>query len=221
MFIDVVSDTVCPWCYIGKRRFDAARAACPDVDIDVRWRPFQLDPTIPRGGLDRRAYMERKFGKDRAREVGQVIKDAAQDAGITLAFNKITRSPNAFDSHRLIRWAASAGVQNALVECLFRRYFEDGEDIGERQVLVDAAQEVGMDHELVAYLLLHDKDTDLVANEARQAREMGISAVPTFLFEGKFAVVGAQETKGYLRAIDKVQAKLDAPAASQPVGDGA
>jgi len=215
MFIDVVSDTVCPWCYIGKRRFDAARAARPDVDIEVRWRPFQLDPTIPREGMDRRAYMDRKFGKERAREVSQVIKDAAQDAGIALAFDKITRSPNTFDSHRLIRWGASAGVQDALVECLFRRYFEDGEDIGDRKVLVDAAQEVGMDHELVAYLLLHDKDAELVANEAQQAREMGISGVPTFLFEGKFAVVGAQETKGYVRAIDKVRAKLSEQAGAQ------
>ncbi|MEQ8745371.1 DsbA family oxidoreductase [Pyruvatibacter sp.] len=208
MFIDVVSDTVCPWCYIGKRRFDMARAERPDLEIDLRWRPYQLDPTIPAEGVDRREYMEAKFGKNRSKEVGDVIREAASDAGITLAFDKIERSPNTFDSHRLIRWGASAGCQNEIVEILFRRYFEDGEDIGDRKVLVAAAQEAGMDHELVAYLLLHNKDAELVANEANQAREMGISGVPTFLFEGKFAVVGAQETKGYLRAIDKVQAKL-------------
>lgn len=214
MFIDVVSDTVCPWCYIGKRRFDMARAERPDLEIDLRWRPYQLDPTIPAEGVDRREYMEAKFGKNRSKEVGDVIREAASDAGITLAFDKIERSPNTFDSHRLIRWGASAGCQNEIVEILFRRYFEDGEDIGDRKVLVAAAQEAGMDHELVAYLLLHNKDAELVANEANQAREMGISGVPTFLFEGKFAVVGAQETKGYLRAIDKVQAKLSEQAAA-------
>jgi len=215
MFIDVVSDTVCPWCYIGKRRFDMAKAQRPDLEIDVRWRPYQLDPTIPPEGLDRREYMEAKFGKNRSKEVGNVIREAAEDAGITLAFDKIERSPNTFDSHRLIRWGASAGTQNEIVEILFRRYFEDGEDLGDRKVLVDAAREAGMDHELVAYLLLHNKDAELVANEAKQAREMGISGVPTFLFEGKFAVVGAQETEGYLRAIDKVQAKLSEQAAAQ------
>lgn len=213
MFIDVVSDTVCPWCYIGKRRFDMAKAERPDIDIDLRWRPYQLDPTIPAEGVDRREYMEAKFGKNRSKEVGNVIREAADEAGITLAFDKIQRSPNTFDSHRLIRWGASAGAQNEIVEILFRRYFEDGEDIGDRKVLVDAAKEAGMDHELVAYLLLHNKDADLVANEANQAREMGISGVPTFLFEGKFAVVGAQEKEGYLRAIDKVQAKLSEQAA--------
>lgn len=213
MFIDVVSDTVCPWCYIGKRRFDMAKAERPDIEIDLRWRPYQLDPTIPVEGVDRREYMEAKFGKNRSKEVGNVIREAADEAGITLAFDKIQRSPNTFDSHRLIRWGASAGAQNEIVEILFRRYFEDGEDIGDRKVLVDAAKEAGMDYELVAYLLLHNKDADLVANEANQAREMGISGVPTFLFEGKFAVVGAQETEGYLRAIDKVQAKLSEQAA--------
>lgn len=213
MFIDVVSDTVCPWCYIGKRRFDMAKAERPDIEIDLRWRPYQLDPTIPAEGVDRREYMEAKFGKNRSKEVGNVIREAADEAGITLAFDKIQRSPNTFDSHRLIRWGASAGAQNEIVEILFRRYFEDGEDIGDRKILVDAAKEAGMDHELVAYLLLHNKDADLVANEANQAREMGISGVPTFLFEGKFAVVGAQETQGYLRAIDKVQAKLSEQAA--------
>ncbi len=215
MFIDVVSDTVCPWCYIGKRRFDMAKTERPEIEIDVRWRPYQLDPTIPPEGYDRREYMDAKFGKNRSKEVGDVIREAAAEAGITLAFEKITRSPNTFDSHRLIRWGASAGCQNEVVDILFRRYFEDGEDISDRKVLVDVATEAGMDHELVAYLLLHNKDADLVTAEANQARELGISGVPTFLFEGKFAVVGAQETSGYLRAIDKVHAKLSEQAAAQ------
>ena len=215
MFIDVVSDTVCPWCYIGKRRFDMARAERPDLEIETRWRPYQLDPHIPPEGYDRREYMDAKFGKNRAKEVGDVIREAADEAGITLAFERITRSPNTFDSHRVIRWGASAGCQDDVVDILFRRYFEDGEDISDRKVLVDVAKEAGMDHELVAYLLLHNKDAELVAKEANQAREMGISGVPTFLFEGKFAVVGAQETRGYLRAIDKVQEKLNAQVAAQ------
>lgn len=215
MFIDVVSDTVCPWCYIGKKRFDTARTERPDIEMEVRWRPFQLDPTIPPEGVDRREYLEAKFGKNRSREVGDAIREAGEDAGISFAFDKIDRSPNTFDSHRLIRWSASAGCQNEIVDILFRRYFEDGEDIGDRKVLVDAAQEAGMDHELVAYLLLHNKDAELVAKEASQAREMGISGVPTFLFQGAYAVMGAQEVTGYLRAIDKVQAKLSEQALAQ------
>jgi len=215
MFIDVVSDTVCPWCYIGKKRFDAAKNERPGLELDVRWRPYQLDPTIPPEGVDRRAYLEAKFGKARSREVGDAIREAGEDAGIAFAFDKIDRSPNTFDSHRLIRWSASADCQNRVVDILFRRYFEDGEDIGDRKILVDAAKEAEMDHELVAYLLLHDKDSELVAGEANQAREMGISGVPTFLFQGKFAVVGAQETEGYLRAIDKVHAKLSEQAQAQ------
>ncbi|WP_425062716.1 DsbA family oxidoreductase [Pyruvatibacter mobilis] len=215
MFIDVVSDTVCPWCYIGKKRFDTARTERPDIEMEVRWRPFQLDPTIPPEGVDRREYLEAKFGKNRSREVGDAIREAGEDAGISFAFDKIDRSPNTFDSHRLIRWSASAGCQNEIVDILFRRYFEDGEDIGDRKVLVDAAQEAGMDHELVAYLLLHNKDAELVAKEANQAREMGISGVPTFLFQGAYAVMGAQEVTGYLRAIDKVQAKLSEQASAQ------
>ena len=215
MFIDVVSDTVCPWCYIGKKRFDTARTERPDIEMEVRWRPFQLDPTIPPEGVDRREYLEAKFGKNRSREVGDAIREAGEDAGISFAFDKIDRSPNTFDSHRLIRWSASAGCQNEIVDILFRRYFEDGEDIGDRKVLVDAAQEAGMDHELVAYLLLHNKDAELVAKEASQAREMGISGVPTFLFQGAYAVMGAQEVTGYLRAIDKVQAKLSEQASAQ------
>ena len=215
MFIDVVSDTVCPWCYIGKKRFDAARTERPDIELEVRWRPFQIDPTIPPEGVDRREYLEAKFGKNRSREVGDAIREAGEEAGISFAFDKINRSPNTFDSHRLIRWSASAGCQNEIVDILFRRYFEDGEDIGDRKVLVDAAQEAGMDHELVAYLLLHNKDAELVAKEASQAREMGISGVPTFLFQGAYAVMGAQEVTGYLRAIDKVQAKLSEQASAQ------
>jgi predicted DsbA family dithiol-disulfide isomerase len=215
MFIDVVSDTVCPWCYIGKKRFDAAKNERPGIELDVRWRPYQLDPTIPPEGVDRREYLEAKFGKARSREVGDAIREAGEDAGIAFSFDKIGRSPNTFDSHRLIRWSASADCQNRMVDILFRRYFEDGEDIGDRKILVDAAKEAEMDHELVAYLLLHDKDSELVAGEVNQAREMGISGVPTFLFQGKFAVVGAQETEGYLRAIDKVHAKLSEQAPAQ------
>ena len=208
MLVDVISDTVCPWCYIGKRRFDAARAQRPDVAMDVRWRPFQLDPTIPPEGVDRRAYLDRKFGPNRSREIGEAIREAGQAAGIDFAFDRIEKSPNTFDSHRLIRWAASAGCQNEMVDSLFRRYFEDGEDIGDRKVLVDAAREAGMDHELVAYLLIHDKDADIIRREDTMAREMGISGVPTLLFEQAYAVMGAQEVEGYLACIDKVAAKL-------------
>lgn len=210
MQLDVISDTVCPWCYIGKKRLDKAMDAWDrkDVAIDLTWRPYQLDATIPAEGVDRQKYYERKFGAERAKEAGKVIAEYGEMEGINFAFDKIKRSPNTLDSHRLIRWAGTAGVQMDAVELLFKRYFEEGADIGESQVLLEVAADVGMDADLVRDLLASDADRQKVEYEDHMAREMGVTGVPCFLFENKFSVMGAQDVDTLTKVFTRVQTRL-------------
>jgi predicted DsbA family dithiol-disulfide isomerase len=204
MQIDIVSDTVCPWCFIGKRRIERAMALRPDVTFDVFWRPYRLDPTIPREGVDRRAYLKAKFGDmPRSSAMGEAIRSEGAGEGIEFAFDKIAKSPNTLDSHRLVRWSASAGVQNAVVERLFRAYFIEGRDIGDAAVLASVATDAGMDGELVASLLTGDADLESVEREAGLANEMGITGVPTFIFDSKFMISGAREAELLVRVIDR------------------
>ena len=152
--IDVVSDVVCPWCYLGEKRLEAALAEEPSP-ITVRWRPYQLDPTIPEGGLDRAEYMARKFGADgRLKTVHDNLARLGAEIGLDFAFDRIKRAPNTLDAHRLVRWAASANVQRDVVDRLFRAYFTEGRDIGDRAVLLDIAAECGMDASIVDKLLV-------------------------------------------------------------------
>ncbi len=207
MQIDIVSDTVCPWCFIGKRRIERAMAMRPDVEFDVVWRPYRLDPSIPREGVERRAYLKAKFGDSpRTSAMGDAIRSEGASEGITFAFDKIARSPNTLDSHRLIRWSASAGVQNEVVENLFHAYFIEGHDIGSSAVLSEVAGNSGMDSELVAKLLSGDADLESVEREAGLANEMGITGVPTFIFDSKFMISGAREAELLVRIIDRARA---------------
>jgi len=215
MQLDVVSDVVCPWCYIGKKRLDTALEMRGNEGITLVHRPFQLDPTIPSEGVDRKAYMERKFGPDRAKSLGNTIREAGEAAGITFNFDRIERSPNTLDCHRLIRWAGTAGVQGQMVDTLFRRYFVDGEDVGRHDVLVDAADEVGMDVDIVRDLLTRDADKELVRREDMLAREMGIQGVPSFVINSQWIMVGAQEPETLVRMFDKLIAKEKAAAEEQ------
>lgn len=209
MQLDVVSDTVCPWCYIGKKRLDEALALRGSDGITLRWRPFQLDASIPDGGVDRKAYMERKFGADpdRAKAIGRTIRDYGEALGIAFNFDRIEKSPNTLDSHRLVRWAGTAGCQNEMVDILFRRYFTDAEDIGSHDVLLDAAAEAGMDTDIVADLLVRGADRDLIRREDAMARQMGIQGVPSFVINSKWVMVGAQETPTLVKMLDKLMAK--------------
>ena len=204
MLIDIVSDTVCPWCYIGKRRLEHAMALRPDITFDVHWRPYRLDPTIPPEGVDRREYLRKKFGDSpRTQSVADAIRAEGAREGIAFAFEKIARSPNTLDSHRLIRWAGSTGRQNAVVDRLFAAYFLEGRDIGNRAALVALATEAGMDTKLVADLLGQDADRALIEREDALAHEMGISGVPTFIFQNRFMLSGAREPEVLVRVIDK------------------
>lgn len=216
MQLDVVSDTVCPWCYIGKRRLDEALEQRGSAGITLRWRPFQLDASIPAGGVDRKAYMQKKFGADpdRAKAAGSAIRDYGDQLGIKFNFDKIKLAPNTLDSHRLIRWAGTAGCQSEMVEILFRRFFVDAEDIGSQAVLLDVAREAGMDSDIVEDLLVRGADRELVEREEMLAREMGIQGVPSFVINEQWVMVGAQETPALVRMFDKLLAK-EAEAAAQ------
>jgi predicted DsbA family dithiol-disulfide isomerase len=207
--IDVVSDVVCPWCFLGAKRLEAAVAEARDVEVHVRWRPFQLDPTIPPEGKDRKEYMRAKFGEgDRLKEVHANLVSLGAAEGIAFDFDAIEVSPNTLDAHRVIRWAGSAGedVQNRLVEQLFSRYFERGENTGDRGVLIEAARVTGMDAAVVETLLPTDADIEAVRAEIATASRMGISGVPCFLLEGKYAVMGAQDTAVLADAIRQIAA---------------
>ncbi len=207
--IDVVSDVVCPWCYLGQKRLDSAIAAVPDVDVAVNWRPYQLDPTIPAEGMDRKAYMRAKFGDEaRLRDAHARLEALGATDGIDYAFDAIMVSPNTLDAHRVIRWAGanSPEAQNKLVRRLFKLYFEEGADIGDHTVLAEAAGEAGMDRAVVESLLASDADRDAVAQEAATASRMGVTGVPCFLLEGKYAVMGAQDTATLADAIRQIAA---------------
>ena len=206
MQIDVISDTVCPWCFIGKRRLGRAIAMRPSLVFDVKWRPYQLDPTVPRGGHDRQAYMRAKFGDDPMKmvEMHKLIAAEGEKEGIAFDFAAITRRPNTLDSHRLIRWAEAAGVQDDVVERLFIAYFENGEDIGDIRILADIADLCGMDGVDVARMLETDDDLALVTREDQIAHEMGVTGVPSMIFGNKLAVSGAREAQVLVSVIDRV-----------------
>jgi len=201
--IDVISDVMCPWCYIGKRRFEKALALRPDINVDVRWRPYQLDETIPKEGIDRKEYLSTKFGgSERAAQIYQAVSDAGDEENIPFAFGDIKRSPNTLDAHRLIRWAQAPDLQDEMVERLFSLYFLEGSDIGNSDVLLGAAKDVGLDLTIVTDLIETDADRDLVTKEVGLAREMGVNGVPCFIVANKYAVMGAEQPEVIVRALD-------------------
>ena len=206
MQIDVISDTVCPWCFIGKRRLQRAMEMRPSILFDVKWRPYQLDTTVPRTGMDRQAYMRAKFGDDPQNivEMYKLIAAEGEKEGIAFDFAAIQRRPNTLDSHRLIRWAEGHGVQDDVVERLFIAYFENGEDIGDIRVLADIADICGMDGIVTAQMLEDSSDLELVAREDQIALEMGVTGVPAMIFGGKLAVSGAREAPVLASVIDRV-----------------
>ncbi|MCP5410865.1 MAG: DsbA family oxidoreductase [Alphaproteobacteria bacterium] len=204
MQIDVISDTVCPWCFIGKRRLARAMALRPRIEFEVKWRPFRLDPSMPPEGMARDAYMKAKFGGDaQIAQMDAIIAAEGAKEGIEFDFAAIRWRPDTLRSHRLVRWAEAAGVQDDVVERLFIAYFENGEDIGDIRILSDIADFCGMDGVEVARLLEGDEDTALVEREDQLAREIGVTGVPAFIFGGRVAVSGAREPEVLASAIDK------------------
>lgn len=208
MRIEIVSDVICPWCFIGKRRLEQALAKRPDMQFEIGWRPFQLNPDMPREGIDRKTYVETKFGGPaRAREIYARVSGEGAKEGIAFNFDGIKRTPNTLAAHSVLRWSLASGVQNELKERLFRLYFLEGRDIGDHQVLSDAAAAEGMDGALVKQLLDEGRDADVIQSEDMMARELGITGVPFFIFERKYGVSGAQPAEALLQVIDKVAAE--------------
>lgn len=206
--LDIYSDPVCPWCFIGKARLDRALESRPDHPFDIRWHPFQLNPDMPADGMDRNEYMSLKFGDAAAvLDAYRPVIDAAQDTGLVLDLPAITRTPNTLDAHRLIHWAGLEGRQTAMVSTLFRAYFQQGRDIGDTATLLELAQAVGLDRNMIARLLDSDADRALIATADRDARARGISGVPFFIVAQQYAVSGAQTVETWRNVIDEVGAR--------------
>ncbi len=201
MIIDIVSDAVCPWCYVGKRRLERALAMAPQEDLQIGWRPFQLNPELPPEGMDRKAYLEAKFGTNE-RPVYDRIRAIGEDVGIPFAFERIQRTPNTILAHRLIRYAAREAHQNDIVETLFRGYFLEGEDIGDIATLARLAASAGMDANAVETYLTGKEDDDTIRAEDAFARKMGISGVPCFIIDRQYAISGAQEPEAFLEVFE-------------------
>ena len=193
--IDIISDVMCPWCYIGKRRLEKALEMVPEADVDIHWRPFQLDPTLPVEGKDRKQYLSEKFGGlEQAKARYQNVIDAAAGEGLALQVDKIERSPNTIDAHRLIRWAANSGKQDAVVERLFQLYFVEGADLTKQELFCQVAEETGMERAVVEDLYTSGKDIAEVKQEIEVAGRIGVTGVPCFIFDNQFAVMGAQDS---------------------------
>ena len=209
--LDIISDPICPWCYIGKAKLDRALEAAPEHPFEVQWRPFQLNPDMPAEGMDRREYLEWKFGgREGALKVYGEIAKTAEATGLDIAFEKIKRTPNTLNAHRLIRWAQMEEKQTPVVSQLFKRYFREGQDISDIDVLVDVATTAGMDGDLVRRLLEGDSDLAETIAEDKKAREMGVQGVPCFIIGASYAVQGAQDTDTWANIIAEIVEKSKA-----------
>jgi predicted DsbA family dithiol-disulfide isomerase len=207
--IDIISDPICPWCFIGKTRLDRALEANPSHDFIIEWHPFQLNPTMPTEGMDRREYLEAKFGgQDGAMKVYGQIDQVARETGIEVNFGGIKRTPNTIDAHRLIHWAGIEGKQNAVVDRLFKAYFKEGRDISEHSVLVRIATAAGMDGDATRRLLESDADADDIRARDTDARKKGIQGVPAFVVAGEYVVQGAQPIETWDEIIKEIQEKI-------------
>ena len=211
MEIQIIFDTVCPWCYIGKRRMEQALTLRPHVDVDLVWRPFLLNREIPANGIDRPAYLIRKFGSEaRVRRVYGAIAQAGESVDIDFAFDSIDRTPNSVDSHRLIRYATRNDADPRIVERLFFEYFIEGLDIGRQDVLQGIGARAGLNGDEVGAYLSSEEDIDYVYDENTRAHRMGINSVPAFVFNEKMVISGAQEPRVLARMIDAAIATADA-----------
>lgn len=211
MKLDILSDPICPWCFIGKTLLDRALEARPDHPFVIEWHPFQLNPDMPAEGMDRRAYLEAKFGgKEGALEAYKPVLEHAKKAGLEIEFDQIARTPNTIDAHRLIHWAGVENRQNAVAMDLFRAYFQQGRNISDAEVLCDIADSNGIDAALIGKLLASDADRD--ENRARDAhsRKMGVNSVPTFIVGGRHAVPGAQAPELWTKVIDEIGSDQEA-----------
>ena len=209
--LDIFSDPVCPWCYIGKANLDRAMEAKPDHPFAVEWHPFQLNPGMAAGGVDRAEYLAAKFG-GRVDEINDRVAQAFAAAGLQVDFANISRIPNTLDAHRLIHWAGLEGRQAAVVSALFRAYWREGRDIGDCEVLAQIAGDAGMDAAMTARLLASDADASDIAARDQDARSKGVNAVPTYLIAQQYVLSGAQQPELWGQVMTELAAQVAAPA---------
>lgn len=203
--LDIMSDPICPWCFIGKTHLDRALEAHPDHPFNIEWHPFQLNPDMPAQGMGRRDYLEGKFGgKEAAVKAYAPVVEHAEKAGVKIDFEGMQRTPNTLNAHRLIHWAGIEGRQTAAVSALFKAYFTDARDIGDKDVLADIADGIEMDASMVLRLLATTEDTQSIKDRDAHSRTMGISSVPTFIVGGQHAVPGAQPPELWAKVIAEV-----------------
>ncbi|CRL11293.1 Protein-disulfide isomerase [Phaeobacter italicus] len=209
--LDILSDPICPWCYIGKTHLDKALAEAGDHPFVIEWHPFQLNPDMPREGMDRRAYLEGKFGgKEGAVRAYAPVVEHAEKAGLTISFEAMQRTPNTLDAHRLIHWAGIEGKQNDVVDALFQAYFVDAKDIGDHEVLADIAAACGMERDVTLRLLQGDTEVSEIRDRDAHSRKMGVSSVPTYIVANQHAVPGAQPPELWKQVIADIQSQLAA-----------
>lgn len=209
--LDIISDPICPWCYIGKTNLDKALEQFPDHPFTIEWHPFQLNPDMPSEGMDRRAYLEGKFGgKEAAVRAYAPVVENAQNAGLTINLDAMKRTPNTIDAHRLIHWAGIEQRQSFVVDLLFKAYFVEGRDIGDAEVLADIADSAEMDASMVTRLLGTDSDIEDIRKRDAHSREMGVNSVPTFVIANQHAVPGAQQPDMWVKVIKDIQEQLAA-----------
>lgn len=211
MQIEILSDTVCPWCFIGKRRFERALAMRPQPDLEVRWLPFQLNPTMPPDGMDRRSYTIAKFGgPERSRRVLGMIAETAAKDGLEMRLEEIERTPNTLDAHRLVRFAEREGIgAERVIDALFRAYFQELRDIGDRGELINIGRDLGLDPAFLEMLLASDEEVDTVRSADALARRIGVQGVPCFVFDGRYALAGAQEPQAFLPLLDLAETEVE------------
>lgn len=204
MRIDIVSDVVCPWCFVGKRRLEKALAERPDLEVEIFWQPFQLNPDMPEEGMDHREYYLKKFGgEERVEALTTMMSEAGASEGIAFDFKNIPRAPNTLAAHRLVHWAGPMDLQDAVVEALFKAYFQEGRDVGDHPTLIEIGAAAGMDADILTGLYKEGSDVDVVTEAVKTGQEMGISGVPCFIIDWKFAVQGAQPPEQLLQVIDR------------------
>ena len=205
MNIDIISDTICPWCFIGKRRLERALSLAPQAGLTVAWHPFQLNPDMPQGGMERREYLRKKFGDERGSGAYEAIAEAGAGEGIEFDFAGIKRTPNTLASHRLVRYAGEQDLQHQVVEALFQAYFTDGRDIGDGLTLLEVGASAGLERGALADYMASEQGLKEVLAEDENARRIGVQGVPCFILERKYVVSGAQSPDIFLQVFEMIE----------------
>ena len=210
--LDILSDPICPWCLIGKTNLDKAILKFSDAKFQIEWHPFQLNPEMPLEGMDRREYLKTKFGsKENAYRVYSRISKTAIESGLELELQRIERTPNTLNAHRLIHWSGLEGFQTEAVAALFKAYFIDGRDIGNVTTLIFIAKGIGLDQSLITRLLESDADREIIVKRDRNSREKGVTGVPTFIVNNTHVMPGAQSENLWINVITELNELKDGP----------